>query len=87
MDGEVRSTGRDPIEGPSALAVLDGVKDLYVAKGKTALHFDLSAERPPDPELLELLLGRSGKLRAPTLRSGDRLIVGYNAELLAATLL
>jgi len=58
-----------------------------VAKGKKSLYVDLSQERPSDDELLALLLGRSGKLRAPTFRSGDRLIVGYNADLMAETML
>ena len=83
----MQSTGKEPIEGKDALGVLDGVKDLYVAKGRKSLHFDLTDERPSDEDLLGLLLGRSGKLRAPALRSGDRLIVGYNAELLGDTLL
>jgi len=63
------------------------VKDLHIAKGKSSLHLDLSSDRPSDEELLELLLGRSGKLRAPTLRSGTMLVVGYSADLLASTLL
>ena len=83
----VQSTGKDPIEGDAALALLDGVTDLYVAKGRNTAHFDLEGERPADEEILGLILGRSGKLRAPTIRSGSRLIVGYNAELLEATLL
>lgn len=33
------------------------------------------------------MLGRSGKLRAPTSRVGRRLIVGYNADLLEDALL
>ena len=67
--------------------MLDGVKDLYVAKGRNVLHFDLSTERPTDDELLAMLLGRSGKLRAPSLRTGTKLVVGYNQELLGSTLL
>jgi len=67
--------------------VLEGVNDLFVARGKKVLHFDLETDRPSDAELLELLLGRSGKLRAPTLRTGDRLLVGYNEQLLSTTLL
>jgi arsenate reductase-like glutaredoxin family protein len=51
------------------------------------LHVDLAAERPPDDDLLALLLGRSGKLRAPTLRSGARLLVGYNQDMLASVLM
>ena len=50
------------------------------------LHFDLAAERPADEKLVALLCSRFGKLRAPTLRSGNRLVVGYNAEMLATLL-
>jgi len=83
----VQSTGTDPIEGEAALAVLDGVKDLYVAKGRRVVHFDLSLERPSDEELLTVLLGRSGKLRAPTLKTGATLVVGYSHDLLSSALL
>jgi hypothetical protein len=83
----VQSTGTDPIEGEAALAVLDGVKDLYVAKGRRVVHFDLSLGRPSDEELLAVLLGRSGKLRAPTLKTGTTLVVGYSHDLLSSTLL
>lgn len=86
-DGEVQSASRDPVEGPAALEALVGVRDLYVAKGKKVLHFDLSVARPSDDELLGLLLGRSGKLRAPTLRSGSRLLVGYNQEMMESVLM
>jgi len=83
----VQSAGKDPIEGAAALGVLEGVTDLYVAQGRKVLHFDLAAERPSDDDLLAMLLGRSGKLRAPALRTGTKLVVGYNQDLLAATLL
>ena len=45
-----------------------------------------SSQRPADEELLPLLLGRSGKLRAPTFRCATRLIVGYNQALLPLAL-
>ena len=56
-------------------------------------RFDLAADRPDDKtlsgamvgsytSLTDLLLGRSGKLRAPTMRVGDRLLIGYNREIL-----
>lgn len=72
--------------GEQALTVLEGVTDLYVAKGQNVLHHDLRRARPQDDELLELILGRSGKLRAPTVRVGTRLLVGYNDELLTTLL-
>jgi hypothetical protein len=78
----LRSTSKDPVEGPEALRLLEGVTDLYVAKGKKVVHLDLSAARPSDEELLGLLLGRSGKLRAPAMRAGSRFVVGYNPGIL-----
>lgn len=75
------------MDAQAALKLLDEVTELFVAKGKKTLHFDLTVERPPDDELLDLILGRSGKLRAPALRSGTRLIVGYHPEILRETLL
>jgi arsenate reductase-like glutaredoxin family protein len=83
----VRSATREPVEGEDALEILEGVTDLYVAKGRRIVHHDLAARRPSDEELLDLMLGRSGKLRAPVLRSGSILIVGYNQDVLGEVLL
>ena len=74
------------MEGPEALARLEGVVDLYVAKGRKVLHWDLTGGRPSDEELLTHMLGRSGKLRAPAIRKGTLFVVGYNAEILETLL-
>lgn len=68
------------------LDLLEGVSDLYVARGRKVAHVDLNAGRPADEELTGLLCSRFGKLRAPAMRSGDRLLVGYNAEMFATLL-
>ena len=65
------------IKGAAALGVLDGVDELYVAKGKKIEHVDLRRARPDRTTLLNLLLGPTGNLRAPTLRKGRTLIVGF----------
>ena len=78
---------REPLEGATALSALEGISELYVAKGRKSIFLDLTGDRPSDDKLLELLLGRSGKLRAPTLRIGKLLIVGYHVELLEDALL
>ena len=83
----VQTTTKAPLAGESALTVLEGVTELFVAKGKNVLHLDLEAEPLGNDELLDLLLGRSGKLRAPAIRTGSRLLVGYNHELLKTNLL
>lgn len=75
------------MDAEGALARLEGVTDLYVAKGKKTLHFDLARARPSDDEILALILGRSGTLRAPAIRRGTSFIVGYNPDILPETLL
>lgn len=57
-----------------------------MAKGRKIVRFDLKNERPSDDELLDHMLGRSGALRAPSLRIGRTFVVGYNAELLETVL-
>ncbi len=85
-DGIVQNSTKEPVAGKAALALLEDAAELFVARGKRVLRFDLRTQRPSEEELLALLLGRSGKLRAPALRYGTRLIVGYNQELLAQAL-
>jgi arsenate reductase-like glutaredoxin family protein len=83
----VRSSAKNPVDAAAALELLEGVTDLFVARGKKTVHLDLATTRPSDEELLGLLLGRSGTLRAPTLRRGGTLIVGFNPDVLRETLL
>ena len=66
--------------GPErALALARAAAELYVAKGKKVVHVDLRKETPSDEELLKLLLGPSGNLRAPTVRKGSTLLIGFEA--------
>src|SRR5262245_54385327 len=66
------------IKGDAALGALKDVDELYVAKGKKIVHLDLKRAKPPRAELLALLLGPTGNLRAPTLRKGRKVIVGFD---------
>ena len=61
--------------------MLKGVDQLYAAKGKKVVHFDLKRDKPDAETLQKLILGPTGNLRAPTLRSGKTLIVGFNQEM------
>jgi len=49
-----------------------------VAKGKKVIHLDLRKDKPAKSELLDLLLGPTGNLRAPTVRKGRTLLVGFD---------
>ena len=83
----VQDATKEPVVGEAALRVLEGIEHLHVAKGSKVLRFALSHDRPANDALLGMLLGRSGKLRAPTIRTGTTLLVGYNLELLETGLL
>lgn len=66
--------------GPKEAAeLLKGADELYVAKGKKVLHIDLKKDSPSMEELQALMLGPTGNLRAPTVRKGKTLIVGFDA--------
>lgn len=63
-----------------ALALLKDVTEVYAAKGKNVVHFDLKKDKPSESDLAAILLGPTGNLRAPTLRKGKTLIVGFDPD-------
>lgn len=67
--------------GPAdALKMLRGIDTLIAMKGKRVVTFNLKKERPDDESLLAHLIGPTGNLRAPTVRIGTTLLVGFNEE-------
>jgi arsenate reductase-like glutaredoxin family protein len=69
---------KQTVKGAQALRVLAGVDDLYAAKGTRVVHVDLRRGKADRAALLSLLLGPTGKLRAPTIRTGRTLLVGFD---------
>ena len=69
---------KQTITGGHALGVLAQVDTLYVVRGRRVVHVDLSKDKPDRATLLGLLLGPTGNLRAPTLRKGRTLLVGFD---------
>jgi arsenate reductase-like glutaredoxin family protein len=63
-----------------ALALAHSAETVVVAKGKKVLTFDMKKDPPDDDTLAAHLLGPTGNLRAPTLRRGRTLLVGFNDE-------
>jgi hypothetical protein len=55
---------------------------LIVAKGKRVREFDVSRE--VDDEAVAAMLGPTGNLRAPTLRVGKTVLVGFDAGTFAS---
>jgi len=75
VDARKSRYGRD-----DALALVSGVRTLIVAKGRNVTRIDLKSDRPDDDTLASLLLGPTGNLRAPTVKSGRTMLVGFNPD-------
>jgi len=52
---------------------------VFVAKGKQVSAFEPAGTA--SRELLDAMLGPTGNLRAPTLRRGKTVLVGFNEDL------
>lgn len=63
-----------------ALELTKTIDNLYVAKGKKLVHLSMKKDKPDADTLKKLLLGPTGNLRAPTLRKGKTLVVGFDEE-------
>src|SRR5262245_27805387 len=63
-----------------AIALARSAERVVVAKGKKLISFDMKKDKPDDDALAEHLLGPTGNLRAPTVRKGKILFVGFNEE-------
>jgi len=53
---------------------------LVAAKGKEVTTLDLQTAPPADDVLAGLMLGPTGNLRAPMMRVGQTILVGYNDQ-------
>ena len=59
---------------------------MYATKGKKVIHLDLRRDKPDRATLDGVLIGPSGNLRAPTLRRGRTLLVGFDEATYAKVL-
>ena len=57
---------------------------LIAAKGKKVTTIDLQSAPPADEVLAGLMLGPTGNLRAPLMRVGQTILVGYNDQAFTA---
>ncbi len=66
------------IDGPRAWDLLKEAKTIVTFRGKKSHEWDPKKE---DKEpILKHATGRTGNLRAPTIRLGNNLLIGFNEE-------
>ena len=69
------------ISGDDIWGLLGGADKIVVAQNKNILEFSPATD--DREEILAKVAGRTGNLRAPTLRIGKTYYVGFNEELYA----
>ena len=71
---------KSTLKEEEALALVRDIDEVYSMKGRSIIHIDLRKEKPDNTTLAGMLLGPTGNLRAPTLRKGRILLVGFDPE-------
>lgn len=75
--GEQGDAKKERFDREASILLARAASELYVARGKSVVHVDMKKSPPSDDELAKLLLGPSGNLRAPALRKGTTLLIGF----------
>ena len=70
---------KEKIEGDDAWAILNSTPELIVGRGKKFQVYDPTKD--DKEEILKACLGRTGNLRAPTLKMTGRVVVGFNEDM------
>lgn len=67
--------------GPSALAkVVEGAKTVLVSDGRSVTRHDPREGESERKAMYARMVGPTGNLRAPTLRRGDLVVVGFHEK-------
>ena len=77
---EVVDARKEKLGKPQIASILRGTTLVVATKGKATVDFDLKRDPPVEKVLYEHLIGPTGSLRAPSLRIGRTLVVGFNEE-------
>ncbi|HCW44303.1 MAG: hypothetical protein H8E43_01625 [Planctomycetia bacterium] len=63
-----------------ALELAQAASKVIVARGKKIIEHDMKKDPPLDDDLAKGIMGPSGNLRAPTLKVGKTLLVGFHED-------
>ena len=84
MDIADKAPASRKLRAEDARGMLDAAGRLIAMKGKKVNEFDVKAGA--SDEAVAAMLGPTGNLRAPTLRRGKTVVVGFNDEVFSKLL-
>ncbi|BDC52608.1 hypothetical protein F183_A49230 [Bryobacterales bacterium F-183] len=76
MDAKKQVIGRE-----AAIALARKADEIVAAKGKAVKRLRVKGAKVTDEEIAALVIGPSGNLRAPALRVGGKLVVGFEVRM------
>ncbi|WP_020471791.1 ArsC family (seleno)protein [Zavarzinella formosa] len=77
---EKKEASKERISPEEALKLARTADRVVAMKGQKVVEFDLKKNPPSDEELLAVLIGPTGNLRAPTAFVGKTMMVGFHEE-------
>lgn len=75
---EVTDSRKNPMKEKEARALFKTVGRLYAARGKKTVEYDLKKASPDTETMAKYFLGPTGNFRAPAIRAGRNLIIGFD---------
>lgn len=79
---EIISANKTKLPIDKAMDLIKGIDQIYSCKQSKVVHLDLKKEQASKEEIAAIILGPTGNLRAPAIKVGKTLIVGFNKETL-----
>lgn len=76
---EIANARKEKIDHDRAWELIGSQAQAFIGKGKKVLEFQPGEGNRE--EILKAAMGRSGNLRAPALKSRERMFIGFNEEI------
>ena len=71
---------KEQFDRERTLELLQTPSEVIAVKGKKILRFSLKKNQPPSEDMLSTIIGPSGNLRAPAIRTGKTFVVGFHPD-------
>jgi len=79
---KIMDAKKEKIDSRTAWELLQTRKRVHIGKGKRVFSLDTDAAHKE--EILSAVMGRSGNLRAPAIKTKRAFFIGYNDEIYGA---
>jgi arsenate reductase-like glutaredoxin family protein len=76
---ETADANKDKLDHAAALAMARQADRVIATKGKKRTELDMR-QKPSDDDVMALLLGPTGNIRAPLIRVGKTLVAGFDPD-------